>query len=407
MSSISTSEVQNDATHPARPTFAALAVVYVTVFLDLVGFGIILPQLPFFAERFGATGVWVGALMTSYSAAQLLGAPVLGRLSDRFGRRPAMLSSLVGSVGSLVLTGLATSLPVLLVGRSLAGLFGGSIAVAQAYVADTTRPEERSKYMGLLGASIGLGFVFGPAMGAGLSRFGFGAAALTAAGLGAVNLGVAAFKLPESHPPAARGQGRARMDLAALRSALAHPRLGRVLAATFLSTFAFVAMESTFALLGERRFHLGAGGLGGIFTFVGVVMVVVQGGMVGRLSKRFGEVPLAVAGGIISAAMLAALPYAPTLGTVMGVLGVLAASQGLLNPLLSTLLSRLASREEQGGTLGLGQSFSAAARGLGPITAGVLFDLGESLPYVAAGAVMLSAALLLPALSRSSEPHPL
>ena len=372
-----------------------LPVVYLTVFIDLVGFGIILPALPYYAEAFGATGVWIGAILAAYSAAQLVGASLLGRLSDRVGRRPILLMSLAGSAASLVLCGLAGSLWLLLAARALAGLFGGSIAAAQAYIADVTAPEERAKYMGLLGASIGLGFVFGPALGAGLSRFGFGAAAFTAAGLAALNLLFAFFRLPETRTAEQRSHAHARFDWSNFADALHHPSIGRLLAATFLSTLAFVAMEATFALLGQTRFGLDTSRLGLVFTFVGVVMVIVQGGLVGRLAPRFGERALATAGALVMAASLGALPLVHSLGAALGVLAGLAVGQGLTTPMLATLLSRATDADEQGGTLGLGQSLAAAARAVGPIGAGWLYDRAVGAPYGAAAAVMVLAALLV------------
>jgi MFS transporter, DHA1 family, tetracycline resistance protein len=372
-----------------------LPVVYFTVFLDLLGFGIILPALPYYAEKFGATGVWVGLIFAAYSIAQFVGASVLGRLSDRFGRRPVLLMSLAGSAASLVLCGLAHSLWLLLTARALAGLFGGSIAAAQAYIADVTTPGERAKYMGFLGAAIGLGFIFGPALGSGLARFGFGAAAFTAAGLAAANLLFAFFRLPETRGAEARTHAHARPDWSNLHDALHHPSTGRLLAATFLSTLAFVAMEATFALLGEARLGLNAGRLGFVFTYVGVVMVIVQGGLVGRLAPRFGERALATVGALVMAASLGALPLVPSLGAAFVVLAGLAVGQGLTTPMLATLLSRATDADEQGGTLGLGQSLAAAARAVGPIGAGWLYDRAVGAPYAAAAAVMVLAAVLV------------
>jgi len=372
-----------------------LPVVYLTVFLDLVGFGIILPLLPFYAEAFGATGIWVGAILTAYSAAQLAGASLLGRLSDRVGRRPVLLMSLAGSAASLLLCGLARSLWLLLAARALAGLFGGSIAAAQAYIADVTTPGERARYMGLLGASIGLGFVFGPALGSALARFGFGAAAFAAAALAAANLLFALFRLPETRPAEVRQHGHSRVDWSNFLDALHHPAIGRLLAATFLSTLAFVAMEATFALLGEVRFGLDAGRLGFVFAYVGVVMVIVQGGLVGRLAPRFGERALATAGALVMGASLAALPLVPSLGAAYVVLAGLAVGQGLTTPMLATLLSRATDADEQGGTLGLGQSLAAAARAVGPIGAGWLYDRAVAAPYAASAAVMVLTALLV------------
>jgi len=372
-----------------------LPVVYLTVFIDLVGFGLILPQLPYYAERFGATGVWVGAILTAYSAAQLVGASVLGRLSDRVGRRPVLLMSLAGSAASFLLSGLAGSLFVLLTARALAGLFGGSIAAAQAVIADVTTQRERARYMGLLGASIGLGFVLGPALGSGLARFGFGAAAFSASLLAAANLLYAFLRLPETRSAAERRHVHSRVDWSNLLDALRHPSIGRLLAATFLCTLAFVAMEATFALLGEARFGLTAGRLGLVFAYVGVVMVIVQGGLVGRLALRFGERAVATTGTLLMAASLAALPLASSLAAAAGVLAGLAAGQGLTTPMLSTLLSRATDADEQGGTLGLGQSLAAAARAVGPIGAGWLYDRATGAPYAAGAALMVVAALLV------------
>jgi DHA1 family tetracycline resistance protein-like MFS transporter len=372
-----------------------LGVVYLAVFVDLLGFGIILPLLPFYAERFGATGLWVGAILTAYSGAQLVGASFLGRLSDRIGRRPVLLLSLAGSAVSLFLSGLAHALWPLLLARALAGLFGGSIAAAQAYVADVTAPEERAKYMGLLGASIGLGFVFGPALGAGLARFGFGAAAFVAAGIAALNLVLAFFLLTETRAPERRRDSHSRIDWSHLADALHNASLRRYLGATFLITLGFVAMEATFALLGEARFGLNGSRLGIVFTYVGVVMVIVQGGLVGRLAPRFGERALAVTGALLLAVSLGSLPFAPSLSGALALLGVLAAGQGLTSPMLSTLISRASGKDEQGGLLGLGQSLTAAARAVGPIAAGWLYDRGEAVPYAAAAVLMVVAALLV------------
>jgi len=372
-----------------------LAIVYLTVFVDLLGFGIVLPQLPYYAEAFGASAVWVGAILTSYSAAQFLGASFLGRLSDRIGRRPVLLASLAGSAISLTLSGLATSLLGLVLARGLAGLFGGSIAAAQAYVADSTSREERARYMGLLGASIGLGFVFGPALGAGLARWGFGTAAFVAAGLAAANLVFACFRLPESHGERQRHPAASRLDFSHLSRALRHPAIGSLLGATFLATLAFVAMEATFALLGEHRFGLDSARLGFVFTYIGVLIVIVQGVLVGRLVPRLGERVLAVAGCLAMALGLALMPLAPSLPLALVALGLLAVGQGFTAPTLSTLLSRAVDADEQGGTLGLGQSLAAAARVVGPLGAGWLFDRAFAAPYAVSATLMLLAAALV------------
>lgn len=372
----------------------SLGIVYATVFLDLLGFGIILPLLPFYAERFGATGLWIGALLTAYSAAQFVGAPILGRLSDRAGRRPVLLASLLGSTLSLALTGAAASLPVLLAARLLAGLFGGSIGAAQAYIADVTRPEERARYMGLLGAAIGLGFTLGPGLGAALSGLGFGGAAFAAAGLAALNLVLALFFLPESRRVDAAESVPSR-SLLALREALGQPMIGGILWSSFLLTFAFTGLEATYALLAQRQFGLDGRGLGLIFTYFGVIQIVVQGGLMGRLTDRFGEQALAVVGGVCSAIGLAVVPFGVPLPVALLALGALGVGQGLTTPTLTSLLSRASRAAHQGSTLGVGQSASAAARALGPILAGWLFDREASLPYLLGAALCVTAAALI------------
>jgi MFS family permease len=363
---------------------AALAVVYGTVFLDLLGFGIILPALPYYARELGASGFGLGALFTSYSLAQLLGAAALGRLSDRIGRRPVLMLSLAGSAVSMLLSGLAGTLVLLCAARALAGMFGGSIATAQAYIADVTPRGERARYMGLLGASIGVGFVVGPALGAGLIALGFGfpGAAFTAAGLAAANFVFAALKLPESRPADAEVR---RALPGRLGEALTRPNLRQLLAATFSTTFAFVSMETTFAYLGEDRFGLTERGFGLVLVYVGVIVIIVQGGLIGRLTRRFGVRPVAVAGGALMGVALLTLPFCPSLTTTLAALGFLAGGQGLSSPSLSTLISELSAGGEQGSVLGLGQSLAAAARAAGPLVAGALYDLRHAAPYLLAG----------------------
>lgn len=382
------------------PTGAALATVYVTVFLDLFGFGIILPALPYYAQRLGASGLWLGVLFTAYSGAQLFGAALLGRWSDRVGRRPVLLLSLLGSTLAFTLCGFATSLPWLIAARALAGAFGGSIATAQAYIADVTRPEARARAMGLLGAAIGLGFVLGPAVGALLAHagFGFGGAAFVAAGIAGLNGVVAFARLRE---PARLGRGqRSRAALADLLAALGRPALRELLAASFFAMCAAVAMETTLAFLVRARFDVREGGLGALLVFAGTIQVIVQGGLIGRLARAFGEARVAVTGCALLAAALSLLPRAPSLPLAYALLGGVAAGMGCVTPALATMLSRASAADEQGGVLGLGQSMSALARAAAPLAAGALWDRAAWAPYLAAaGCAVLAAALVTRAAS--------
>ena len=375
-----------------RKRRASLGIGYLTVFIDLLGFGIILPSLPYYAQRLGASGLWLGVLLTSYSFAQLVGAVVLGRLSDRFGRRPLILLGLAGSSISLALTAVAGSLAALAAARALAGLFGGSIAAGQAYVADVTEGEERAKFMGFLGAAIGLGFVLGPALGALLSPLGFGTAAFVASALAAANFLFALFELEESRRA---GQGRRQLGWGQLRSALRRPGLRRALIAVFLTTFAFVGMETTLAYLGKVLFGLNERTFGFMLVLVGGVMVFVQAVLIGPLTERWGERRLALSGSLLMALSLLLMPLAPGFGLAVSILAVLGTGRALTQPTLSTLVSRLSPADEQGGVLGLGQSLAAMARAIGPLTAGWLYDLGRAYPYHLGVVLSLGAAGVL------------
>lgn len=378
----------------AKSPKSALGIVYLTVFIDLLGFGIILPSLPYYARSFGASGVGVGVLMMAYSVAQFIGAPILGRLSDRYGRRPVLLGALLGSSISLAMQGFAGSLSVMILARAVAGLFGGSISAAQAYVADVTSPDERAKYMGLLGASIGMGFVFGPAIGAGMAPYGFGASAFLASGLALLNFFAALVRLPE---PEKKGElsGGQHLSLAPLVAALKTPALRSVLLVNFVVTVAFVAMETTYALLGADRFALTPRDLGGVFTLLGVVIVIVQGGLVGRLAKKVGELKLATIGVIVMAVGLVLVPMADELTLSVVGLAILACGQAMATPALSTLLSKRANENSQGSVLGSGQAMAALARAVGPLIAGGLYDRSAALPYGVGAFLCLGAAGLL------------
>ena len=379
-----------------------LIAVYLTVFIDLLGFSIILPLLPYYAEHYGATGVWVGALIAAYALMQFLSAPVLGRLSDRVGRRPVLLVSLAGSCAALVLTGLAHSLWLLLLARIVDGASGGSIATAQAYVADSTAPEQRAHYMGLLGAAVGLGFTLGPGIGGALNVFGFSAAAFGAAALSGANFLFALAKLPETRRANAPTHTGALPSLAEIAGAFRRPAVGRVLWAGFLAMFAFTGMEATFALFGQRRFGLTGGGFAALFTYIGVIGVIVQGWLVRRLATRHGERKLAAAGAALLGLTLAGTALVFTFAAAIVVVTLLAVGQGLLSPLLPALLSLGAGGDEQGHILGLGQSLQSLARAAGPIAAGVLYDLSPPLPYLLGGLLTLVAAALLVSLLRQA-----
>jgi multidrug resistance protein len=386
--------------HSASP----LVIIFVTVFIDLLGFGIIIPLLPFYAETFGASAMAVGLLSASYSLMQFLFAPIWGRLSDRIGRRPVILIGLFGSFAAYLLFGLADSLAVLFVARIAAGIAGANIPTAQAFIADTTTPENRARGMGLVGAAFGLGFVFGPAIGGFLSHWGYAAPAFFASALSFANFLAAVFVLPESRPvEAAPPPSRTRLDT--LRAALARPHLPLLLTIYFIVIAAFSSFEATFALFSERRFGFTAATIGYVFAFVGTILATVQGALVGRAARAIGErrlVPLAI---LTIALGLTLVPLAASIPWLLAACGLLSVGMGFNSPSLMSLISRLSDRDDQGGVLGVSQSLASLARVIGPAWGGFLYDrIGFTSPYFSAAALMGVAFLISVTGLRQLEP---
>jgi DHA1 family tetracycline resistance protein-like MFS transporter len=407
---------------------ASLRVVFGIVALDLIGFGILIPQLGVYGVKFGASPFLVGLLLSVYSLFQLLFAPVLGQLSDRYGRRPVLLLSLAGSMAGYVLFAFAHSLPLLFLSRIIDGASGGNISTAQAYVADVTRPEERAKGMGMIGAAFGLGFVLGPALGGFLGAWGGNLfIGLFAAGLSALNLLFTFLFLAESREP-----GKAPAASRSIRGAAAALRLpvvGLCLVLILVFTTAFAQMEGTFSVYLLSRFLSAGpvpleGGLfflsahaspeelaqaslrtGGLFALVGVVSAVLQGGLIPRLlptlrRSEHGYRPvregwLLVTGFVVTAVGLALLPLAPGYAWLFPVMGLLAVGSACTNPALSSLVSLQAPPERLGAVLGGYQAFGSLGRILGPALGGWLFtSFGPGAPYGTAAVMMGAGALL-------------
>lgn len=380
---------------------APLMIVFLTVLIDLIGFGIVLPILPLWAETFGASPFEIGFLAASYSLMQVVFAPLWGRLSDRVGRRPVILVTLAGSAVSSLLIGLANSLLILFVARILNGISGASYAAAQAYVADVTTREERAKGMGMIGAAFGLGFILGPAIGAGLSAVDQSAPFFFAAGLAAVNFALAWARLPESRKPGPVAPRVPRVEQ--FRRAFASRELGPLIGLSFVATFAFVGMESTFALLGDRRFGYDAVDMGLLFVVIGLAAAVSQGALVGRLVATHGERQVMLWGLAGTAAGLALMAAAQDLWLLLIALVLLGLASGLAFATLSALVSHAAPDDEQGGILGLAASTSGVARIVGPVTAGALFDYVTPGAPLALGAVLMGLCLAF-ALARIPRP---
>jgi MFS family permease len=394
----------------SRGSLKPLLPVLLTALLDLLGFGLVIPLLSYYAETFAAGPIEVTLLMASYSLAQFVGAPLWGMVSDRIGRRPVMLISIAGTCLALAGFAASTSLAGLFVFRILNGLFAANISTAQAYVADATTPADRARGMGLIGAAFGVGFSLGPWFGGELSRLGLTAPIWAAAALSAVNFLWAYTSLPESRPAGARAPSGRTLDPRALIRGVLHPVVGLAVLLTFSVTFAFSMMEATFALVSEHSWGLDAVHVGRMFLVIGLVGIVVQGGLIGRLARRFGEPTLVVAGMVCNATGLLLLALAagsPTLALVARWAGcaLVALGTSLANPCLGALISRGVGADEQGAVLGANQSLSALARALAPTTGGLLYHGWFRGGAFAAGGLVLLAALPLavPAVRRASQ----
>ena len=376
-----------------------MIVMLLVVFIDLLGFGVVIPLLPFYGEHFHASPAAITTLMSTYSGLQLLAAPLWGRLSDRIGRRPVVLVSVATSALAYLWLSSADALWMLFAARALQGISAGNISVAQAYIADVTTPENRAKGMGGLGAALGLGFVLGPAMG-GLLAGGDPASidvaipSYVAAALSALALVVALFSLRESLTPALRAKaGTQPGRIAQIRDAFSRPRLRILMVMFFTTTFAFAGMESTFGLWAYHRLDWGPRQVGLVFAAVGIVLVIVQGMLIGRVIKRFGEARALFAGTIAIAIGLALLAAArePVLGVAASC--CLALGMGLASPSTSSLISKEAAADEQGSILGVNQSVGSFARIVGPAVAGQAFEFGgPSAPYAVGAVIMLISA---------------
>lgn len=397
-----------------------LFVLFLTVFIDLVGFGIIIPVLPLYAEHFHATPVAIGWLTGIYSGMQIIFTPILGKLSDRFGRRPVLIASIAGTAIGFVLMGMATGLPLLFVARILAGITGGNISIPQAYIADVTAPEQRSHAMGMIGAAFGLGFTFGPLIGGTMSRISYSAPFYFAAGLAVANALFVYLILPESLSREHRARPH---EHAPIVEVFRHGRgamFAIVVATYFFLIAGFSIMTTLFALFTEKRFGYDARDTGYLFGFVGILAVIIQGGLIGRLVKMFGEVTLTRVGMLLTAASLALLPVSHNLTVLLVVCAGLSFGSGFASPPLSGLASQMIDRGWQGRALGVMQSAGSAGRLLGPLLGGwlLMLDLNKPIseycrtPFLVGALLCLIGAILAfcvkkPAGGQSVEPIPI
>ncbi|HWX19683.1 MAG TPA: MFS transporter [Candidatus Binatia bacterium] len=414
----------------------SVLVIFLTVFIDLIGFGIVVPLVPIYSRHFGAHGFVIGVIIASFSAMQFVFAPIWGRLSDRHGRRPILLLSTAGAAGSYVLFALSSGLEnhlaaiwLMVLARAFAGLCGGNITVAQAYIADITPPEQRSRRMGLIGMAFGLGFIFGPIIGGlSLKYIGNTGPGWVAACFCSANFLLALFILGESRQPSSAPVAQ-RPHLEQWVHTLTQPKIGLLVIVFFLATFCFSCFESTLPLVVSDNFHLNiqtdetsATTVTSLFAYCGIIGALVQGGAIGRLVKKLGEPKLIAISLVLNAISFAWLPFikgtAPlSWGTLfrpeglpwlamLAALGLLAVGSALTRPPLFGLLSNLTPGDEQGATIGVAQGAGSLARILGPIFATSLLPLMPQLPYLVCAAILLITTGLV-AQRFGREHHPL
>jgi DHA1 family tetracycline resistance protein-like MFS transporter len=376
-----------------------LLVIFLTIFVNLVGFGIIIPLLPFYAQTFGASPLVIGLLFASFSLSQLVASPLLGDLSDRWGRRPVLIVSLIGTAVSFAMLAVAGSLTMLFAARIVDGLSGGNITTARAYIADITTEEDRARAFGVLGAAFGLGFIVGPALGALFSHISYTAPIWAAAVITLVATALAWIWLPETvhRAPAGGAPWYAVMDVAR------RPNLRLLLGVDFLYWMAFAVYQTSFALFGARRFGFDASHTGYLLSAFGFLGVIVQGGLVGPIVSALGERRTLVVGLVCAAAGWGGSALTHSVPVFVAMLVPGAVGIGLCNATLSALVSNAAGAHEQGRVQGAAGALESLGRTLGPVWGnGTLQAVGEGAAYGSAAAVLLGAA----ALTRVYEPPP-
>lgn len=397
-----------------------LAIIAAIVFVDLLGFSLILPLLPYYADTFGASQIAVSLLAAVFAAAQLLGAPIIGRLSDRYGRRPLLMVSILGTLTGFVLLGVAeplgraigSALPaawvgenvtqaqnvailaVLYVGRFIDGLTGGNISVAQAYITDVTEEKDRARGLGLIGAAFGLGFIIGPALGGTLSQWGYAIPAFVSAGLAVLNLASVLLWLPESLTPEQREahahSPRTVFSLRLLWEALHRPRFGPLLTVRIFYGLAFNIFQIIFSQFAQARLELTAQTTSYVLAYVGVLAALVQGVAIRRLTARFSETTLILAGVTLLTLSLLAWAFVPNLVLLLIVLAPLAAAAGVLNTVISSAITKAVAKEESGGALGLSAATESLTRVVAPSLGGVLLQFVGTWAPGAFGALLMA-----------------
>lgn len=374
-----------------------LALLFLTVFIDLIGFGIVFPLLPYFAESLGANAFVIGLFIASFSLMQFIFCPIWGRLSDKIGRRPVILIGILCSAFTFWLFGISKSLTMLFISRLLNGaLTAATLPTAQAYIADSTKPQERTKAFGWLGAAFGLGFIFGPALGGLLAFDGFALPAYVASGLSVLNFFGALLWLPETHPKEKRGKMKGKMfDLKDFYHALRHPSIGTLIIVFSLVSFAFSNYYAMVALFSENQLHITVRGMGLIMALTGACSALIQGVAINRIVNMYGEKKTLITGLGCMTIGLFLIPFSFSITTLAVYSSILAIGFALCNPTVTALISKNTTEAEQGGIMGIFHGCGSLARVFGPFYGGYAFGTwGHSAPFFGGTVVMIAAVLL-------------
>lgn len=368
-------------------------IIFLIVFVNLLGFGIILPLMPYYAESLGAGALTIGFMAATYSLFQLLSAPVLGELSDKIGRRPVLIFSLIGTTASFVLLGAANSIVLLFISRVIDGISGGDISTAQAYIADITSKEKRTQGMGMLAAAFSLGFILGPALGGILSRFGYNVPAYVAAAVTVVATLLTYFFLPESlDMTKVREQKKKKyFNIKDFYDVLTHPEVGLIVVISFFVMLAFALMQGTFALFTEHTLHIGAEQNGYFFAYLGLVGVVIQLFLLKRILAKLSEPAVATIGIFLMALSLGLIAISGNVAMMFVALTFLAMGNSVSNPVLTGLVSKLSPADEQGNIMGITQSTGSIARLVGPVVGTLIYSrFGPRVPYFFSTAILVT-----------------
>lgn len=379
----------------------SLVLILLFVFIDVLGFGLILPLLPYYAADFNASSFMVGLLLSANALTQMIGAPILGRLSDRYGRKPLLIASISGTVISFLILGWANSLGIIFLSRILDGLLGGNVSLAQAYITDSTTRENRATGLGLIGAAFGVGFIFGPALGGVLSIGGnYALPAFAAAGLAAINLIGVLLWLPESLPVEKRTPSvtdtQPKFSFNALLEALRRPCVGPLLSVILIYGLAFTIFQTMFSLFTQQKLDFSAQATSYVLTYVGVLVVLVQGGGIRWLSKKYSDKQLTFSGAILLTLGLLGWAFSNSLTTLLITLAPLALASGMLRVSTNSALTKSVVPSEVGGILGLSAAFTSFTAVIAPILGSFLLaQISPVAPGVAGAVLMVGAALII------------